>query len=147
MNPEKLAKLQGKVRIGGKGSARRKVKKVHKVVVEDKKLQAQLKRLNAQQIPNVEEVNMFREDGTVIHFKQPKVQASIQCNTFCITGIAQNKTVLELSPGIITQLGAESLAGLQKLAETYNFDEIKAVAEGKMDAVPDLVDFEKVSEE
>lgn len=39
---------------------------------DDKKLQAALKKLNVQPIPGVEEVNMFREDGNVLHFSAPK---------------------------------------------------------------------------
>jgi uncharacterized secreted protein with C-terminal beta-propeller domain len=39
---------------------------------DDKKLQAALKKLNVQPIPGVEEVNMFREDGNVLHFTTPK---------------------------------------------------------------------------
>ena len=39
---------------------------------DDKKLQGALKKLNVQPIPGVEEVNMFREDGNVLHFTTPK---------------------------------------------------------------------------
>lgn len=39
---------------------------------DDKKLQAALKKLNVQPIQGVEEVNMFREDGNVLHFTAPK---------------------------------------------------------------------------
>jgi nascent polypeptide-associated complex subunit beta len=39
---------------------------------DDKKLQAALKKLNVQPIPGVEEVNMFQEDGNVLHFTAPK---------------------------------------------------------------------------
>lgn len=34
---------------------------------------------------------MIKEDGTVIHFNNPKVQASLAANTFAITGQAENK--------------------------------------------------------
>ena len=43
---------------------------------DDKKLQAALKKLNVQPIPGVEEVNMFREDGNVLHFTTPKGTSS-----------------------------------------------------------------------
>jgi nascent polypeptide-associated complex subunit beta len=76
MDQAKLAKLQGKaaaVRIGGKGTPRRKVKKIHKSTgADDKKLQSTLKKLNVQPIQAIEEVNMFKEDGQVIHFTAPK---------------------------------------------------------------------------
>ena len=39
---------------------------------DDKKLQGALKKLNVQPITGVEEVNMFREDGNVLHFSAPK---------------------------------------------------------------------------
>ena len=43
---------------------------------DDKKLQGALKKLNVQPIPGVEEVNMFREDGNVLHFSAPKGEYS-----------------------------------------------------------------------
>jgi nascent polypeptide-associated complex subunit beta len=57
----------------GKGTPRRKMKKVHKSSgTDDKKLQTSLKKLNVQPIQSIEEVNMFKEDGNVIHFAAPK---------------------------------------------------------------------------
>lgn len=57
----------------GKGTPRRKVKKVHKSSgTDDKKLQGALKKMNVQAIPAIEEVNMFKSDGNVIHFSAPK---------------------------------------------------------------------------
>ena len=59
---------------GGKGTMRRKVVRKTKpsTAQDDKKLQSALKKLNVQPIPGVEEVNMFREDGNVLHFTAPK---------------------------------------------------------------------------
>jgi hypothetical protein len=60
-------------RYSGKGTPRRKVKKVHRAAgTDDKKLQAALKKLNVQPIQAIEEVNMFKSDGNVIHFSAPK---------------------------------------------------------------------------
>ena len=42
---------------------------------DDKKLQATLKKLNVQPIQQIEEVNMFKSDGNVIHFSAPKGEA------------------------------------------------------------------------
>ena len=57
----------------GKGTPRRKVKKVHRAAgTDDKKLQTALKKLNVQPIQAIEEVNMFKSDGNVIHFSAPK---------------------------------------------------------------------------
>jgi len=117
MNQEKLKQLQAQVRIGGKGTARRKKKVVHRTATtDDKKLQTSLKKLAVNNIPGIEEVNMIKDDGQVIHFTNPKVQASLQSNTFAITGHAETKQLTELLPGILNQLGAESLSNLKKLA-------------------------------
>ena len=49
------------------------MKKVHKSSgSDDKKLQTSLKKMNVQPIQAIEEVNMFKEDGNVIHFAAPK---------------------------------------------------------------------------
>lgn len=124
MNPEKLKQLQkqqAQVRIGGKGSARRKKKVVHRTATtDDKKLQSSLKKLAVNNIPGIEEVNMIKEDGQVIHFNNPKVQASLAANTFAITGHAETKQITEMLPGILNQLGAESLANLKKLATSVS---------------------------
>lgn len=49
------------------------MKKVHKNSgADDKKLQATLKKMNVQPITQIEEVNMFKSDGNVIHFSAPK---------------------------------------------------------------------------
>lgn len=148
MNPEKLKQLQAQVRIGGKGSARRKKKVVHRTATtDDKKLQSSLKKLAVNNIPGIEEVNMIKEDGQVIHFNNPKVQASLAANTFAITGHAETKQITEMLPGILNQLGAESLANLKKLATSVSsgvpVDSDKpatADIDDDDDDVPDLVE-------
>ena len=39
---------------------------------------------------------MIKEDGQVIHFNNPKVQASLAANTFAITGHAEMKRSWDL---------------------------------------------------
>lgn len=68
-----LARSRSQGRTGGKGTIRRKRKTVHKnVSTDDKRLQSTLKRLGVNNIPAIEEVNLFKADGTVIHFTNPK---------------------------------------------------------------------------
>merc|ERR1712189_97701 len=63
MNQEKLKQLQAQVRIGGKGTVRRKKKVVHRTATtDDKKLQSSLKKLSVNNIPGIEEVNMIKDD-------------------------------------------------------------------------------------
>merc|ERR1711920_524415 len=147
MNPEKLKKLQKDVRIGGKGTQRRKKKVVHKTATtDDKKLQGALKKMSVNSIPGIEEVNMIKDDGTVLHFNNPKVQASLAANTFAITGHADTKQLTEMLPGILNQLGTEGLTNLRKLAEQLPKGRVPDVTgeEGDDDEddddVPDLVD-------
>ncbi|KAF8320318.1 NAC-domain-containing protein [Clavulina sp. PMI_390] len=153
MNSEKLAKLQAqaaKNRIGGKGTPRRKVvkKSGSAAAQDDKKLQAALKKLNVQALPGIEEVNMFQEDGNVLHFSAPKVHGAQSSNTFAVYGAGHVKDLTELVPGILNQLGPDSLASLRKLAESYSSLQASAAAAGNGkgveddddDDVPDLVE-------
>lgn len=145
------------VRTGGKGTVRRKRKAAHKATAaDDKKLGATLKKLGVTPIPGVEEVNLFKADGQVIHFTSPKVQASIASNTFAVSGFNQTKSLQELLPGIINQLGPDNLANLKQIAESYTAAQRNAKAaaaangedEEDDDDVPDLVDnFEDVSKQ
>eukprot|EP00747_Dinoflagellata_sp_TGD_P163420 gnl/TRDRNA2_/TRDRNA2_182072_c0_seq1.p1 gnl/TRDRNA2_/TRDRNA2_182072_c0~~gnl/TRDRNA2_/TRDRNA2_182072_c0_seq1.p1 ORF type:complete len:158 (-),score=53.47 gnl/TRDRNA2_/TRDRNA2_182072_c0_seq1:96-569(-) len=144
------AKLTAKfdaVRTGGKGTARRKKLTKHQSHgADDKQLQAQLKRLGVNSIPGIEEVNMFCEDGSVLHFSAPKVQASISANTYIISGHADNKKLEELLPGIINQLGPDNLMNLKRIAEGYAAAGGSKATEGDDDDVPDLAEnFEEVS--
>merc|ERR1711951_250902 len=82
----------------------------------DKKLQSSLKKLSVHGIPGIEEENMIKDDGTVIHFNNPKVQASLAANTFAVTGHAENKQITEMLPGILSQLGTDSITHLKRLA-------------------------------
>jgi nascent polypeptide-associated complex subunit beta len=136
MDRDKLMKMAGAVRTGGKGSMRRKKKAVHKTTTtDDKRLQSTLKRLGVNTIPGIEEVNIIKEDS-IINFLNPKVQASIAANTYVVSGASQTKKLQDMLPGIINQLGPDSLNSLRKLAEQY---------QGGMDVegddeVPDLVE-------
>ncbi|KAI4244293.1 MAG: hypothetical protein L6R40_003019 [Gallowayella cf. fulva] len=127
----------------GKGTPRRKQKKVHKTSgTDDKKLQTSLKKLNVQPIQAIEEVNMFKEDGNVIHFAAPKVHAAVPSNTFAVYGNGEDKELTELVPGILNQLGPDSLASLRKLAESYQSLQKKDGGDENKDDdddIPDLV--------
>merc|ERR1712168_1453180 len=143
MNQDKLLKMQQQVRIGGKGSVRRKKKVVHRSsATDDKKLQSSLKKLTVNNISGIEEVNMIKDDGTVIHFNNPKVQASLNANTFAISGHAENKQITEMLPGILNHLGTEGFNQLKRLASSVSAGGA-GPADDDDDDVPELVeDFE-----
>ena len=94
---------------GGKGSMRRKKKTVHKTAQsDDKRIGATLKKLGVSDIPGIEEVNVFKRDGSVVHFKHNvKLQASTGANTYVITGKHDEKSIQDLMPGILPHLGPE----------------------------------------
>ncbi|WRX23814.1 Nascent polypeptide-associated complex NAC domain - like 3 [Theobroma cacao] len=169
MNVEKLMKMAGAVRTGGKGSMRRKKKAVHKTTTtDDKRLQSTLKRIGVNAIPAIEEVNIFK-DEVVIQFINPKVQASIAANTWVVSGSPQTKStpliavfgfvmpdilpcvfsplaeLQDILPGIINQLGPDNLDNLRKLAEQFQKqvpttgDGATATQEEDDDDVPQLV--------
>jgi len=142
------ARFSSNSRTGGKGTVRRKKKAVHKTANnDDKKLQATLKRLGVNNIPAIEEVNLFKDDGTVIHFKNPKVQASIGANTYVVSGNGENKKLQDLLPGIINQLGQDNLQHLKKIAEAYSQKKDGDDDEDDDDDVPDLEDFDEAPKE
>eukprot|EP00542_Grammatophora_oceanica_P009364 CAMPEP_0194027198 /NCGR_PEP_ID=MMETSP0009_2-20130614/1385_1 /TAXON_ID=210454 /ORGANISM="Grammatophora oceanica, Strain CCMP 410" /LENGTH=169 /DNA_ID=CAMNT_0038666167 /DNA_START=214 /DNA_END=723 /DNA_ORIENTATION=- len=142
---------------GGKGSVRRKKKVANRssAAQSDAKLTTALKKLGATNIPGIEEVNFFKEDGKVIHFVNPKVQASIAANTYIISGPSETKPLQELLPNIVSQLGMDNLSQLQNLAAAGGAGAPGAIPEAAVDDddddddVPDLVEggnFEEVSE-
>ena len=72
------------------------------------------------------------------------VHASVPANTFAIYGNGEDKELTELVPGILNQLGPDSLASLRKLAESYQSMQKKDGEDGDKkddddDDIPDLV--------
>uniref|UniRef100_A0A6U9QP08 Nascent polypeptide-associated complex subunit beta n=1 Tax=Picocystis salinarum TaxID=88271 RepID=A0A6U9QP08_9CHLO len=146
MDLEKLQKMAGAVRTGGKGSVRRKKKAVHKSSGnDDKKLQSALKRIGVSTIPGIEEVNIFKEEE-VISFSNPKVQASLAANTFVVSGPSQTKSMAEVLPDFMSQLSPAELAQLKQMAQQMQTNKAGGESTGD-DDVPDLVeDFEQEAE-
>merc|ERR1719415_366636 len=132
---------------GGKGSVRRKRKAKRKSTSQDdKRLQSQLKKLTVNNIPAIEEVNLFRNDDTVVHFPTPRVQASIAANTYVVSGTCEVKKVVEMIPQILPQLGPDNLENLKNFAT--QFQQSKAAGQEDEDDVPALVEnvnFEEVA--
>lgn len=127
---ERLQKLAENVRIGGKGTPRRKVKKqsAKSAQLDDKKINSAMKKINCQPVYGTDEINFFKNDETVLHFESPKLLASIASNVFVIQGgNPQSKgsisilflDITELAPGIIEQLSPESLNKLREMANAY----------------------------
>jgi nascent polypeptide-associated complex subunit beta len=74
----------------------------------------------------------------MLTLSSPTVHAAVQANTFAIYGNGEDKELTELVPGILNQLGPDSLASLRKLAESY---QLQKKDEDDED-IPDLVEGE-----
>lgn len=81
------------------------------------------------------------------------VHAALNSNTLAIYGAGQVKELTELVPGILNQLGPDSLASLRKLAESYQSLQgqqrpgVPAADDDDDDDVPDLVENFDVEEQ
>eukprot|EP01063_Lacrimia_lanifica_P022557 TRINITY_DN300_c0_g2_i4.p3 TRINITY_DN300_c0_g2~~TRINITY_DN300_c0_g2_i4.p3 ORF type:complete len:130 (+),score=74.12 TRINITY_DN300_c0_g2_i4:62-451(+) len=114
MTREKLEKMAQVARVGGVRRRHKAVRKSHSEV--DTKLQQNLKKLGVSPIADIEEVNFVMENGTVMHFAHPRVQASIQSNTYVVTGNPQTKSVAEMVPEMLASMGGNA-AELQRIKE------------------------------
>ncbi|GEM10878.1 nascent polypeptide-associated complex subunit beta [Rhodotorula toruloides] len=147
-DPEALKKLQARtqqLKIGGaKQPIRRKVAPKPVAALDDKKLQAQLKKLNVQSAGTVEEVNMFTNGTAVLNFQRPTVHAAAGSNVYAIYGRGMHKDLAELMPNVLNQLGPDTMAQLKRFAEQYQASQAGgAEGEGKEaddDEVPELVE-------
>eukprot|EP01090_Pellita_catalonica_P013930 TRINITY_DN342_c0_g1_i2.p1 TRINITY_DN342_c0_g1~~TRINITY_DN342_c0_g1_i2.p1 ORF type:complete len:177 (+),score=48.29 TRINITY_DN342_c0_g1_i2:88-618(+) len=140
MNAQKLAQLRKDVRIGGKGSMRRKkkIRRNKNTSSDDKRANQTFKRLGCQPLQQIEEINMFKDDGTVIHFTNPKFQANGRSNLYVVSGKAEVKQIRDLLPGIIDQLPPAQGDLLRGLAGDQDDDDIPdLVADATADANDD----------
>jgi nascent polypeptide-associated complex subunit beta len=75
----------------------------------------------------------------------------VPSNTFAIYGHGEDKELTELVPGILNQLGPDSLASLRKLAESYQSLQKSGEGEKKDDEdddeIPELVEGENFESE
>merc|ERR1712084_133037 len=146
------AKFGKPTQIGGKGTQRRMKKTVHTQQAasgEDKKLKATIKKYGVQPLGDIEEVNMFKDDNTVIHFKRPQVQFSVRENLLVVTGNSEAKEIKDLLPEILKQVGPQQYGFLKDLidqsgkgagaknaaaGEEDEDDEVPPLVEGTFDA-------------
>ncbi|KRX10740.1 hypothetical protein PPERSA_12361 [Pseudocohnilembus persalinus] len=133
---------------------RRKKKTVSQTSTQDDaKLKSALKKLQVQPFPGVDEVNFFKDDNTILHFAKPDVQFSYQNNTYVVSGKSETKTIKDLLPEIIFQLGPKQKDALTEILKDGAGKvpqgvekQIKEEKEEDDDEVPDLKEnFEEVS--
>jgi nascent polypeptide-associated complex subunit beta len=132
----KLAARFGNNQLGGKGTQRRTKKVVHhQEVNEDKKLKSTIKKFGMQSLQDIDEVNMFKDDNTVIHLKRPQTQFSVRENLLVVAGTPETKELKDMLPDILKQVGPQQYQFLK--STLGNLEGGKEAAAD--DDVPDLV--------
>ena len=142
---KKLAEKFGNTQIGGKGTQRRKheAKKRGNKVETDKKIEAIAKKAQSKKLNEINEINIFKDDNTVIHFKKPTLEYSFKEKVSFVSGLHETKNIKELLPAIIKQLGPKQFEFMKEYAETLKSKDNK---NEKIDEAPELVeDFESVA--
>ncbi|KMZ97469.1 hypothetical protein PVNG_06509 [Plasmodium vivax North Korean] len=167
ISPEILAaraklkeKMGGNLRqIGGKGSARRKIKKVHKnSMSNEKKINLILKKIGASYFGDVDEICVYKAGDTYMEFKRPKLSASLQSNTYVVTGkfTEQKIDINKIFEGLKGNKNVDmnllekikNDPNIKNLLNKENNGNAKKEAAQEAADVPDLVEnFEEVSKE
>ena len=141
-------KFGGETQIGGKGTQRRKKPVKHRAnkVEVDKKIEAVAKKAQARKLNEITEVNIFKDDNTVIQFKKPTIEYSFKEKVSFVSGIHEKKNLKEVFTSLLKQLGPKQLAFVKDASEDLkNKDKEK---EKGGDEAPDLVeDFDAVAKE
>ena len=141
---KRFAEMYGQTQIGGKGTEKRKKPVKHRgnKVEVDKKIEAVAKKSQARKLNEVVEVNIFKDDNTVIQFKKPTVEYSFKEKVTFISGVHETKNLKEVFTSLVKQLGPKQLSFVKEATEA------KAKSEKeKIEEVPELVeDFEETAE-
>ena len=136
----KLAARFGKTQVGGKGTQRRTKKVVHhQEVNEDKKLKSTIKKFGMQSLQDIDEVNMFKDDNTVIHLKRPQTQFSVRENLLVVAGSPETKNLKDMMPDILKQVGPQQYSFLKEALGNMGKGGAAAADDDDDDEVPDLV--------
>ena len=136
-------KFGGETQIGGKGTQRRKHPVKHRAgkVEVDKKIESVAKKAQARKLNEITEVNIFKDDNTVIQFKKPTIEYSFKEKVSFVSGIHETKNLKEVFTSLLKQLGPKQLAFVKE-----NTEALKSKDKEKIDEAPELVeDFDAVA--
>ena len=136
-------KFGGETQIGGQGTQRRKHPVKHRAgkVEVDKKIESVAKKAQARKLNEITEVNIFKDDNTVIQFKKPTIEYSFKEKVSFVSGIHETKNLKEVFTSLLKQLGPKQLAFVKETSEA-----LKSKDKEKIDEAPELVeDFDAVA--
>ena len=116
---EALRKLGQSLRLGGRGTARRKFKSVRKGTskMDDVKSQNALRKAGLNPVSEIENIEMYKEDGTVLSFKSPKLLSNGQANTFCIHGSYTERKAPKPTEAQLAAKAFDQLSDIEKLRQ------------------------------
>ena len=138
-------KFGGETQIGGKGTQRRKKPVKHRAnkVEVDKKIEAVAKKSQARKLNEITEVNIFKDDNTVIQFKKPTIEYSFKEKVSFVSGVHETKNLKEVFTSLLKQLGPKQLAFVKDASEDLKN---KDKGKDKIEEAPELVeDFDAVA--
>ena len=140
---KKMEEKFGNLKLGGKGTQKKKKIVTHKSqAVQDKKIAAIAKKAGAKNMGETAEINLFKDDNSILHFKKPKLEYSVKEKVCFIIGTPETKQIKDMLPGILKQLGPKQMGFIKDYAESLK----NTMA--KPEEKPDLVeDFEEVSKQ
>ena len=93
---------------------------------------------------DIQEVNIFKDDNTILHFKKPNFEYSPKEKASFLSGPHEEKHIKDLLPNILKQLGPKQYSFMKDYVEQLKSKDPKD--DGKIEEAPELVeDFEEVS--
>ena len=120
------------------GGMKRKHKAEHKAQGgSDKRVKEVVKKLGAQPLPDISDVNLFTDDNMVIQFKGAEVYGSFQNQTIIVSGQPEKNSLKDCFADVVTQLSPEQLMKLKDQHVTVG---------GEKETKPELVNFNEEAE-
>lgn len=101
----------------------------------DKKVKDIVKKLGAQPLPDISDINLFTSDNKVIQFKGADVFGSFQNQTIIVSGQPETNDLKDCFADVVTQLSPEQLRGFKDLHTGADAKEQK----------PELANFEETA--
>lgn len=99
--------------------------------------------IEARKLNDIQEVNIFRDDNSILHFKKPSYEYSPKEKCSFLTGPHEIKHIKDLLPNILKQLGPKQYSFMKDYVDQLKAKDQKG---DKIEEAPELVeDFEEVS--
>ena len=139
-------------RLGGRGTQKRKLKvKDKNKMSTSKKMKAIEKKLGVAPLPEIAEVNLFRNDGNVWHFPNPNLKGSIQNQVLIVSQEPEIKDLQNNFAEFVSHMGPNEMGQLKEMVKNMKppaTEETKGeekVEEEEEEEAPPLVNFEEVA--